>query len=330
MLEGMESKEGRGSSIEHVVGKGLTIEQKKEVLGAMQYCFEQNAEGSPAIEKELTAEDKAAIELANKATNDILQKFGKEPFNIPTERVRVIRDENWESDRIDSDGVFLTRKQLIFVQESRFRTVLAHRVFHELIHFKSYGALQFLEKGDARQPIEKDLEVYRTGLHLISRNGEKSYLQTLNEAVTEELAKRFTLTHTDHPLFQREHKITKATRSLSESEDPNSVAEFFNDNTYVAATDFNETDETALIQIAEFPYVRERKILATLCAKLAEKNPKKFANGDAAFDMFAKAMLDGNMMPLRIIDRIFGEGTLRRIGELDGDAEALEKFVDAL
>ncbi len=42
-------------------------------------------------------------------------------------------------------------------------------------------------------------------------------------------------------------------------------------------------------------------------------------------------MLTGNILPVgRLVDGTFGRGTLRRIGELDHDTQALEEFVESL
>jgi hypothetical protein len=42
-------------------------------------------------------------------------------------------------------------------------------------------------------------------------------------------------------------------------------------------------------------------------------------------------MMTGNILPVgRLIERTFGNGTLRRIGELDQDMQAQEEFVNSL
>jgi hypothetical protein len=42
-------------------------------------------------------------------------------------------------------------------------------------------------------------------------------------------------------------------------------------------------------------------------------------------------MMTGDILPVgRLIDRTFGRGTLRQIGELDSDIDKQEKFVKSL
>jgi len=81
----------------------------------------------------------------------------------------------------------------------------------------------------------------------------------------------------------------------------------------------------------EMVYPQERKVFNILTDKLYTKNADQFSNREEVFTVFAKAMLTGNILPVgRLVDRTFGRGTLRRIGELDHDTQALKEFVGSL
>lgn len=80
-----------------------------------------------------------------------------------------------------------------------------------------------------------------------------------------------------------------------------------------------------------FAYQQERKILNTLVDKIFERNPEKFQDREEVFEVFAKGMMNGNILPVgRLIEKTFGNGTLRRIGKLDQDMKAQENFINAL
>ena len=65
--------------------------------------------------------------------------------------------------------------------------------------------------------------------------------------------------------------------------------------------------------------------------KILEKNPDKFQDKEEVFEVFAKGMITGNILPVgRLVERTFGKGTLRKIGELDQDLRAQEEFVNSL
>jgi hypothetical protein len=83
--------------------------------------------------------------------------------------------------------------------------------------------------------------------------------------------------------------------------------------------------------IAKYSYRRPRKIYATLYDKLYAANKAEFNNADEVKDLAVKAVLTGNILPLgKLIDKTFGKGTFRAIGEADADIEKLEQFIGAL
>lgn len=65
-------------------------------------------------------------------------------------------------------------------------------------------------------------------------------------------------------------------------------------------------------------YKQERGILNTLIDKIFNKNQEKFKEREDVFEIFAKAMLTGNILPIgRLIDETFGRGTFKKYGDLD-------------
>jgi hypothetical protein len=67
-----------------------------------------------------------------------------------------------------------------------------------------------------------------------------------------------------------------------------------------------------------------------LIQKLFRRN-SQFKDASEIYDLFRRGMMTGDILPLgRLIDRTFGKGTLRRIGELDSDIDAQEKFIKSL
>jgi len=80
-----------------------------------------------------------------------------------------------------------------------------------------------------------------------------------------------------------------------------------------------------------FDYEEQRSIFNTLVDTLYERNKNDFKSRDEVFDMFVKAHFTGNIYELgKMIDRSFGKGTFRKIGELDKDTEEQEKFIKLL
>jgi hypothetical protein len=228
---------------------------------------------------------------------------------------------------------------MVAVREDHARLGFLHRMVHELLHFKSYQALQ-VTTGSASEVAE-----YRAGLVAKSRDGTRTYFTGLNEAVTEELTKQLVLSHADDPLFAEETETTRvlaqrhSQRAKTDSGEP-----LFNQNTYYASvlgrTSWREAigrlvgapeKSKETIETRHFSYPSERRMLVALVGVLFARNPARFQRRDDVFDIFARGMMTGNLLPVgRLIDSTFGRGTLRRIGELDGDRDAQLAFVQGL
>jgi len=72
-------------------------------------------------------------------------------------------------------------------------------------------------------------------------------------------------------------------------------------------------------------------MLNDLLDKLYQKNQDKFKDREQVFDVFAKSMLSGNLLPVgRLVDRTLGKGTFRKIGELDKDIQKQKEFIEKL
>jgi hypothetical protein len=184
------------------------------------------------------------------------------------------------------------------------------------MHFKSYQSIQITD--------QKRIELYRLGFIVNSHNRRDRYFQNINEAITEKLSKQFyNYELKSTPLFQaeiedaerlREHSLAAA-KNLAETEDAIDIFQAdFNNHTFEC-----------------FSYLEQRRALDELIDKLFFKNREEFRSRKQISDMFVKAMLGGNILPIgKLIDRTFGKGTFRKIGELDAEPEKLKEFVDAL
>ena len=72
-----------------------------------------------------------------------------------------------------------------------------------MLHMKSYHALQITNGKNS------ELDAYRIGLIVYMRDGKKMYFTNLNEAITEEITKRFVSKFFNNPIFSKERKQTK-------------------------------------------------------------------------------------------------------------------------
>ncbi len=325
----------RISSFERVVGD-ISDSDKERALQAKAEIFnEQIFKDLEGAEREKTPEEIRIIDLANEATNEMRRKYGLEDFDIPEKNIHVILQEKWPDNK---KGAFYTPLvQAIAIPEQPARIMFMDKVLHEMIHFKSYNAMQLTT---AESPT---LREHRMGLVVYTRDGENMYFTNLNEAVTEELTRRFAGKLFKDPLFARENSRTKEIARRY----PNAVASsgepLFDRDTFYAEVASERTWSEAIgrlfggqegvkeIRTGNFSYIEERSMLDNLLTKVLEGNSGQFNDKEEVFEVFARGMITGNIVPVgKLIDKTFGRGTFRRIGELDTDILAQEEFVDSL
>ena len=323
------------SSFERVVGN-ISETEKEQILHNKGERFDdQIFEDLKGNEREKTLEELQIISLVNEATNEIRQRYGLENFDIPPGNIHVVTEEVWPREK--SVAFYNSRLQGVAAREQPARIVFMEKIFHEMLHFKSYNALQ-ITSGE-----NPELDEYRVGLTVHTREGKRMYFMNLNEAVTEEMTKRFATKLFDNPLFTKEAKqtkdvITRYPRAVTGSGEP-----LFDNDTFYAEVEgkkswgeavgrlFGAQEKPKKITTESFTYQSERRLLNTLINKILEKNTDKFQDKEEVFKVFAKGMITGNILPIgRLIERTFGNGTLRRIGELDQDIQAQEEFVNRL
>jgi hypothetical protein len=335
-MENFEKK----SSVERIVG--YTSKQKEEIKEVLEQRFkkqnieeiEETEEFEGLEEKEIkkTPEQIRIIKLVDDETNKLLTKYDLPEFKIPSENIHLLSEKDYE----DLRGIkgargayFSSASQSVFISETDSGAMFLQLAFHEFLHFKSYQAFQKeLEKKESPQ-------LYREGLIAFSRDGEREYFRNLNEAVTQELFKRFYFqTAKDNPLFKKEiEKTEKIKTSFLMSEKDNEEREML-ENIFIFRPVQRKKDGRFIEEIREsvpFCYPKEQKALNSLLDKLYQKNQDKFKDKEEVFDIFAKSMLNGNLMPVgKLVDRTLGKGSFRKIGELDSDVKKQKEFIDNL
>jgi len=324
------------SSFERVAGN-ISETEKDEILKNKGRRFnDQTFEELEDKEREKTPEELQIISFINKSTNEVRQRYGIEDFDIPPKNVHVVTEEKWPKEK--SSAFFNSMLQAIVMREKSPNIAFATIVFHEMLHFKSYTAAQ-ITTGE-----NPELDNYRLGLRVHTRDGQSMYFVNLNEAVTEEMTKIFIKDLLNNELFVSDIKQTqtlmhKHPHAITASGDP-----LFDEDTYYAEVQGrepegesadqpsgNSSSSNVKISTKSFGYKQERRILNDLIDKIFERNQNEFQNREEVFEVFAKGMITGNILPVgRLIEETFENGTLRQIGELDNDIQAQEKFVSSL
>ena len=152
------------------------------------------------------------------------------------------------------------------------------------------------------------------GFAIGTRDGKELLFNDLNEAVITELAIRFERKYFNEwpelrqEINDRDGQIKEiAEREGVAVEEVRKTVGFVEKEEFPGSTRFHWTS---------FSYHDARKNFNLMIDELYEKNKADFSSREAVFTLFAKATLDGRLLPVaRLIEKTFGKGSFRMIGK---------------
>jgi hypothetical protein len=253
---------------------GEVISDPKEVLRRL---FEEYSTGKLENELEKSERDKEIIKIAIEAVKSIAAEYGREDFvEITENHIHLFPDggvEELTKGRL-AVGSHATVLGEAFV-DRRDDLATAITTFHELWHtLASYNAIQITTEGD--------LDWYRSGFSIQSRDGEKKMFHYLDEALVGHATKRFV----DEVL--RQH------------------------------TDFAQLIEQIEVDGGEIDTTRQRELgdFLKYLDIVLERNNEGFSDRTEILNMFMRAQVTGNLLPVaRLIEKTFGKGAFRKLSE---------------
>jgi len=322
------------SAIQKVVGARLSDETRQRILEqqAKQFTTQERPEWNQH-EVPKTPEQVNLIEHADHATDELLRRYGREPFHIPRENYHLLDEEGRKKLKLgwESGGAYSIEDEAVLMRPESDPVIFSLVAYHETLHFKSYQALQRLYPG-------KEVLPYRRGFEIITRHGHRSYFRRLDEAVIQELSNRYIRERlSEHPLTHDAVATSEGRRNLvlrHRDKLANKDAEFLETVVpYVAALPdkvrvvFSQTDPPADQARRAFddckygnlfihPYADDVHALHSLVDQLYERNQGQFKNKEEIFELFVEATITGNVLSIgRLIETTFGKGSFRRLGE---------------
>lgn len=357
----------KNSSVNEIIGKSEEEKERiKEHFAKM--LSDQNWKELESMEIEKSEEEIRIINLVNEESNKLLEKYGLEKFDIKPENVHLLRASDFEklfetesNKKFFRRSAFFTQEgQAIFVNQDKVssKKEFARKKFHEFIHFKSFqnvaknvennrnifpqaGIFLSMDGDGANGDIPKEYALDGSTLASVQRELRESnmnFFRSFNEAITEELAKRFQKNvlckHSD---LEEENELLD---EFEEYEKKNNRKVDRNEIVSIKKVKFyspDDNEEKIEYRKKEALYGTERIILNKLIKKLFQNNQDKFKDQEEVFDVFAKSVFTGNIVGEdswgRLVDKTFGEGTLRELMKKDssrGNLKDLHEFVHNL
>lgn len=313
----------KDSGVSRLVGG--TREDEKEFFEYFKTIFESHKHTEKLEEeREKTSEEIELIKQINKLMKKYVEDCDGYFIEVCPENIHIcdieklgeqIKKETLEGTLFYTGGSN-PDWQGILVADEHSKLILSKTIVHELLHFNAFVSYSFFGKN------LKKMERRREGLLIFTRGGMA--FQALGEAIIEQLAIRF-----DEKFFSRldylsdELKLRDKLRKkhiqrgeTGEAKDLFGVAtKKLPDGRYESTEKFDNA------------YKQERQDLWRLINDIYDKNKEKFASAEDVFQIFVRAVFDGNLFPVaKLVERTFGKGSFRRIGKEDAKKSILEKI----
>ena len=297
----MPEEQKRESGVQRFIG--FSPEDQKIYTEHFKEIFKEQQD--PLIsfkkyEREKTEGEAQYVTAILERMPEFIRRFGGNPLNLNMDHVHMLDNGKMDDDyrkKIEGKGAcYLARQELMFMIDSGNDLDNACHLVHELIHFNSFQSIEPVPtKG------EKVFSSRRVGLEIFSNAKDKMFFEDFNEAVTEELAKRF-----DKEYFELIPRIADQVKNR------NDVRTLLADKDDIQLV---RTKESGEIEWRNYAYSKERANLNKLIDQIFETNKDNFKDREDVFKVFAEAALSGNIMPLaRLVEETLGKGAFRQLG----------------
>ncbi len=279
----MEGEKFEHPFIDNLVGipggdKNIKKEQGKSVESYMRYYGSKKHED---VEIEKTPRDMEILRFASDAASEIMHRYGREKdTEVFVDHIHIVPVGGTEmvTEGNSKKAAQASTRASFIIDRDPSDIQFCLRAFHEILHLKSYKALQIIT------PIEADqrpsLKTYRSGFAVTSRDGKQQYFTDIEEGVIGLLTEQF---------FEEKIKISETFKQ--------------------------ELIERGDMPF-EFSRQVEIRQLQDLVEQIWEKNTDQFSNKDEILNLFISTQIKGNLLPVgKLIEKTFGKGSFREIGE---------------
>ena len=326
------SQDQKESGINRVVGYEPNTEE--QLLQYFKGKFETNT--SDSKEKEKTHEQQEIIDRINVGMKDFLAQYEVEAIEISPENVHILDNAKFtpaELEKIQEqfgteNGFYSALRQGVAIMKDYDTSKLSffQTLVHEMLHLQGFYSYQkslpeaadiTLKNGDQ----SASMNIRRSGFSVGTTNGKKLLFHKLNESVITELEIRF-----------EKQYMTKWPELAEELKARDAYIEQVAIRENVAIEEVRQTvagikdDGSGGHKWVTYAYHDERQQFNLLVNELYEKNESDFESHEQIFNLFAEATLMGRLLPIaRLIEKTFGKGSFRMIGERSADKPGEDK-----
>jgi hypothetical protein len=304
-------------------------EYEKKLFSHSETLSNQQKELQEKFEKIKTKEELEILDIIADEITNLRSQMELPDLKINHENFHIL-EEDFYNNYFDSvsSGKMSFREQAIVLNEKDVRTSLltfAGTTLHESLHIHGHMTLEVNSYENGIEATE-----YRQGISVYppqkkGYSGEfHTHFDGVHEAIVSEQEKKSLKKIIQLPLFDKDRE-----NLFSEQAEKNKDI-ITKDNPDVSKEDILwMNDDGSKFQALSYP--GPRKVLNYVCDNIAEKFPGKFSSGDEVFSLFLKAQFTGKLLDIaRLTEETFGDGSFRRLGDMDANDGSAIKTLEAL
>lgn len=315
--------DNKESGVNRVVG--IDVDKEKEILEYFKEVFDKNSRES-SKEKEKNSEQIELIQRVNKDMGIFLERYGIKSINIPPENIHMLDTDRLTEKELNEiykrfgteNGFYSSSKQSIVVLKDYNKNKLSfyQTIVHEMLHAQGFYSYQESKEGRPEITLDNkesgdsiNMNIRRSGFSIGTKDGKKIFFEDLNESIITELEILFVQEFIEKwPELYKDIKDRDYFIEYSKKHGDDSITE----RDVASITIYEDSN----YEVKSYPYYKERKHFNNLIDKLYESNKENFNSREEIFEMFVKATLSGRIMEIaRLIEKTFGKGSFRMIGE---------------
>jgi hypothetical protein len=270
----------------------------------------------------------AAINFANQATNEMLEKFGITPYNIPTDNYFFVSHDGYVHLTGSEYGIAFARngRKQCFVDVSQYENNsinLCLSVLHETIHLKSFYKLNVPVLATDKILESREGLVIRESRKLKKEGEVHTHFNGLNEAVVSKL--ELSLLGRIKQLDILKGEVDRVSQEDVQQiiKDTATDQQIPKDEIFWVSPDGKEYEA--------IPYRKYREVLDYVCNEISKDLSETYSSPEEVFNEFAKAFFSGNLLIIaKLVENAFGPGSFRILSNMSIDKQSAVLCLETL
>lgn len=264
-----------------------------------------------------SATEVAAIDFANKETDELMKEAGIEPYDIPAENYHIVPPELYRKAAGGGTATAFTTKQGILFDSQDFRgnpVFFGSVVLHETLHLKAHLSI---EVGEEEGKVDTTHHRVGVSIKALQKHGYSGkyheHFEGLHEAIVSTQQKKSFVKLIELPELSKEKEwllSDKAKELRKELAEKKGIPE--DDIVWIGEKGKDDWERVT--------YAQQRMVLEYVCSEIQKQFPDQYKNTDEVFKEFLKSHFTGQLLPIaRLVEKTFGEGSFRLLGNMGTD-----------